>query len=151
MAFSPLTWLAVGIVIMALEIVMPGFIIFWFGLGGVITALLVFIGIVPIESAEYQWLVFFLSSFALLGAWQFYFRKRFFKGKLSDESRDATLTNLKGKVSRKILPGIPGEVELYTLFHGIKIWQAESADAIDEGEEIVVVEADGIKLIVRKQ
>ena len=46
---TPLTWLAIGVILMAVEIVAPGFIIFWFGLGAALTALLSFTGIVESE------------------------------------------------------------------------------------------------------
>jgi len=148
MTFSPIVWLAIGIIIMACEIFMPGFIIFWFGAGGVLTALFIFIGIIPANSAEWQWIFFFLSSLVLLGVWQIFLRKKF-QSDVVDVSRDATLLNLRGKVTARIVPGIPGEVELYTMYHGIKKWQAESGEIIEPGEEITVTDANGIKLIVK--
>jgi len=148
MAFSPIVWLAIGIIIMACEIIMPGFIIFWFGAGGVLTALFIFIGIIPADAAEWQWIFFFLSSSALLGLWQFFFRKKF-NADVVDESRDATMNRLKGRATAKISPGIPGEVELYSSYHGIKKWQAASTEVIEAGEEVEVSDANGIKLIVK--
>ncbi|HRZ25453.1 MAG TPA: NfeD family protein [Spirochaetota bacterium] len=148
MSFSPIVWLASGIIIMACEIFIPGFIIFWFGAGGILTALFIFIGIIPENNAEWQWIFFFISSFALLGFWQLILRKKFQRNTV-DVSRDATLVNLRGKAISRIEPGIPGEVELYSLFHGIKKWQAESDETIESGEEITVIDAKGIKLIVK--
>jgi hypothetical protein len=149
MALSPAVWLAAGIIIMALEIVMPGFIVFWFGAGGVLTALFVFIGILPAEEAEIQWIFFFLSSLLMLAVWQLYFSRRF-KSTSADLSRDATLVNLRGKVIEEIHPGIPGKVELYTPYHSIKVWSAESSEQIEFGREIAVMDADGIRLIVKE-
>ncbi|PKL19294.1 MAG: hypothetical protein CVV49_01545 [Spirochaetae bacterium HGW-Spirochaetae-5] len=148
MAFSPITWLAIGIILMALEIVMPGFIIFWFGAGGLLTALFVFIGVLSPVSAEWQWIFFFLASLSMLGLWQLILKKRF-QSRVIDSSRDATLQNIRGKAVSKIAPGIPGEVELYTGYHGIKKWQAESAEIIEAGDEVLVTDANGIKLIVK--
>ena len=148
MALSPIVWLARGVILMALESVMPGFIIFWFGAGGLLTSLFVYTGIISPVSIEGQWIFFFLSSLAFLGLWQVFFKKRF-QSSVVDPSRDATLQNIKGRVTLRITPGIPGEVELYTLFHGIKKWQAESAEIIEAGEEVVVADANGIKLVVK--
>ncbi|MGV7929773.1 MAG: NfeD family protein [Spirochaetota bacterium] len=67
MELSPLTWLSIGLILAALEILAPGFVVFWFGIGGVFTALLVRLGI--LESAEAQWLFFFISSVSLVGLW----------------------------------------------------------------------------------
>jgi membrane protein implicated in regulation of membrane protease activity len=67
-----------------------------------------------------------------------------------DKYRDVSLTGIKGKVVKKIEPGIPGKVELYSAYHGIKEWSAEADAELNENEEIQVLEADGIKLIVKK-
>jgi membrane protein implicated in regulation of membrane protease activity len=66
------------------------------------------------------------------------------------EERDPTLINLNGKCMVRIEKGRPGEVELYESYHGLTKWKAESSETISEGEEIQVVEASGIKLIVKK-
>lgn len=148
MAFSPIIWLAIGIILIALEIIMPGFIIFWFGAGALLTALFIFIGVIPPMSAEWQWIFFFLASLSMLGVWQVLLKK-IFQSRVIDSSRDATLQNIRGRAVSKIVPGIPGDVELYTVFHGIKKWQAESAEIIEAGDEIVVTDANGIKLVVK--
>lgn len=148
MALSPIVWLAIGFVLMTIEIIMPGFIIFWFGAGGLLTSLFVYTGIISPVSAEGQWIFFFLSSLIFLGLWQVFFKKRF-QSSVVDPSRDATLQNIRGRVTSRITPGIPGEVELYTVYHGIKKWQAESAEVIEAGDEVVVTDANGIKLIVK--
>jgi membrane protein implicated in regulation of membrane protease activity len=149
MAFSPIAWLAIGIIIMACEIIMPGFIIFWFGAGGILTAFFIFIGLIPADSQEWQWLFFFLSSISLLGLWQTVLRKKFHSNK-GDSSRDDTLINIRGRTTAEISPGIPGEVELYSVYHGIKKWQAESGEVIESGAEVEVIDASGIKLTVKK-
>ena len=146
--FPPAVWLAVGIVIMGLEIVVPGFVIFWFGLGGVLTAFFVFIRV--LVTPESQWLFFFVSSLFFLGLWWLVL-KRFFKSRnAKDDARDPTLTSLKGKAVSKIEPNIPGKVELYESYHSLKLWKAESKETIIEGEEINVLEANGITLVVEK-
>jgi membrane protein implicated in regulation of membrane protease activity len=47
--------------------------------------------------------------------------------------------------------GHPGEVELFSAFHGIKKWQAEADETIEADENISVIESSGIKLLVRKK
>jgi membrane protein implicated in regulation of membrane protease activity len=150
MAFSPFIWLAAGILIMGLEILVPGFVLFWFGIGGVVTSLLVFLTIIPEDNAIAQWVSFFLTSFLFLAVWHFYAGK-FFQKNLTDETGDPTLQNLRGRVVRTVMPGVPGEVELYSGFHGIKKWQAEAEEILEEGDEIRVLEARGIKLFVQKK
>ncbi len=144
---TPIIWLALAAVLMAVEIIAPGFIIFWFGLGAALTALFTFTGL--IESDEFQWLFFFASSILFLSLWFGVLKKRFHPG-TDDDQRDPTLYNLRGKCLSRIEPGKPGEVELYEVYHGLTKWKAESAGVIDINDEIQVLEASGIKLIVKK-
>lgn len=144
---TPLTWLAVGVILMAVEIVAPGFIIFWFGLGAALTAFLSFTGI--IESEPVQWLIFFASSILFLALWFGVLKKRLHPAS-DDDQRDPTLFNLRGKCIARIEPGKPGEVELYESYHGLTKWKAESTGVIEINDEIQVLEASGIKLIVKK-
>lgn len=150
MALSPMVWIAVGIAFLGFEIIAPGFVVFWFGIGALLTSGGIFIGLIAADNATAQWFFFFLSSLACLLAWHFYFKK-FFKSKGEAEERDPTLNNLKGRVVRAIMPDVPGEVELYTPYHGIKRWQAEATEIIEEGSEISVLEARGIRLLVAKK
>lgn len=142
---SPFVWLAVGIFFTALEIVVPGFFLFWFGISGILTALFVWIGI--FNSAFSQWIFFFAASLFFLAAWRLFFKK-FFRGRENDDYRDPTLANLRGRVTKTIEVGKLGEIELYTGFHGIKIWPAEADEKIDIDVDVKVVEADGIRLKV---
>ncbi len=147
MGLSFFGWLSVGLILMGLEIIVPGFVLFWFGLGAVISAcsVLIFQGLHP----EAQWLIFLTASLAFLSVWHLLLKKRFWKNE-ADDTRDPTLTGLRGRVIERIMPGIPGRVELYDSFHGIKVWQSESETDIAVGEEVIVREARGIKLIVEK-
>ncbi|MCU0849070.1 MAG: NfeD family protein [Spirochaetes bacterium] len=147
MDLSPSIWLAAGIILMALEIIVPGFVIFWFGLGGTLTSLLVFFGI--LKSAESQWLFFILSSMSFLALWFGYLKKKLSKGG-RDEARDPTLVNLQGTCIKDISPSRPGEIELFDTFHGLRRWPAESVNVIHEGDMVSVIEASGIKLVVKK-
>jgi len=149
MAFSALVWLAIGLLIMGLEIVVPGFVLFWFGVGGLLTSLFVFTRILPAGSAELQWSFFFVSSLLFLFIWHRYMKKHFSRD-IVDEVRDPTIQGLLGRVIKPIAPGMPGEVELYDNFHGLRRWQAESEDDLGEGDEVRVMEARGIKLLVTR-
>jgi len=145
---TPIMWLTLGVFLIALEIVAPGFIIFWFGLSAIITAIFAKTGIV--QDQIYLWFLFFASSIAFLGLWFGVLKKRYDKKFKEKDERDPTLVNLAGKCIVKIENGRPGEVELYESYHGLTKWKAESSETILEDEEIKVVEASGIKLIVKK-
>ena len=82
-------------------------------------------------------------------SWHFYFKK-FFRKEIVDDYNDVTLAGLKGIALSNINSNKPGRVRLYKSFHSIKEWDAFSIDDIKEGEEIEVIDADGIKLNVKK-
>ena len=142
---TPAIWLALGLILIAVETVLPGFIIFWFGLSGIITAIFSFTGI--IQNETYLWILFFGSSLTFLALWFGLLKKYFYP---QEDERDPTLINLRGKCTESIEKGRPGEVALYESYHGLTKWKAESDETILEGEEIHVVEASGIKLMVKK-
>lgn len=144
---SPAVWLAVGILLMLLEIAVPTLIVFWFGLSGLITAFAVWTGMV--DSLLYQCLLFFASSVVFLGLWFGWLKRRFVK-ETDDDKRDPTLLKLRGRCTVPIDKGKPGEVELYEPYHGIKKWKADAYESVNFEDEIQVLEADGIKLIVKK-
>ncbi len=147
MGFAWPVWIALGLVLMGVEIILPGFVIFWFGVGGIITGVFCLTGIV--KTPFYQWMVFFSSSIVFLAVWFLFFKKLMGKLKPAD-ARDPTLINLRGKVILKIEPGKPGKIRLYDAFHGLKEWKAESSETIMENEEVSVIESRGINLVVQK-
>ncbi len=140
-------WFAISAILIALEIVMPGFVIFWFGIGAFITAFISMFKI--LRDIEFQFLFFFLSSTIFLLLWFFWIKKYFVKEKINDID-DPSLLEAKGRVIKEIKTGAPGEVELYDIYHGSKKWKAKSNENIEIGEEVFVKKVDGIALIVAK-
>lgn len=131
-------WLIISGIFFVMEIITVGFLVFWFALGALITAIVsVFTDNLIIQTA-----VFVISSTLLL-----FLTKPFVK-KLS--RKDSVQTNAysiigkKGIVTRKIdsKKGI-GQVKI-----GSEVWTAKSTSAISEGTEVVVKEIDGVKVVV---
>lgn len=149
MATSPFIWLIAGFIIMALEILVPGFILFWFGFAAFLTSIISFLNL--IEEALYLWICFFCISAATLILWHFYLKNiSFFKRNTQDEYRDISLANLKGIVITEIKINKPGRIKLNQAYHGISEWKAEAKEDIALNEEVSVLDSDGIKLIVEK-
>ncbi|MEJ5284574.1 MAG: NfeD family protein [Brevinematales bacterium] len=140
-------WFAISAILIALEIVMPGFVIFWFGIGAFLTAFISLFKL--IRDVEFQFLFFFVSSTIFLLIWFFWIKKYFVKEKPLDID-DPSLAEAKGRVIKEIKPGVPGEVELYDIYHGSKKWKAKSDEEIEIGDEVFVKKVDGIALIVGK-
>ncbi|MDR2733470.1 MAG: NfeD family protein [Spirochaetota bacterium] len=144
---SALTWFIIGLALMGLEVLAPGFVLFWFGLGALLTSGLMAIGVLSSEVAE--WIFFLVSSLAFLLAWQFWFKK-FFRRDVLEEDRDATVSGQVGVVSKAIGVDSPGEVELSVYLYGLKRWAAVAEENIPEGAKVRVVEARGVRLLVKR-
>jgi len=144
--FDPVTWIAIGLGLMGLEAIVPGFVIFWFGAGAMLVALLTALGVYADQA--WQWASFFLSSLVFLGIWHAILRPRFGR-KTVDETRDPTVSGQTGSVVREIRPGVPGEVELSVPLYGIRRWQAMSDGILAEGTRVTVIQAEGVRLSVR--
>ncbi|MBV6478786.1 MAG: hypothetical protein HGGPFJEG_01543 [Ignavibacteria bacterium] len=138
-----LIWLIVGLILLLLEFIIPGFVIFFFGIGALITSL--FIYLFDMTSLSYQLLVFIVSSLICLFLLR-RFASKIFKG---DSDKEKKLNNeFEGKkaiVIREIKPNsLGGKVE----FNGT-VWEAESEFFIPESAEVEIIMNKNLKLLVK--
>jgi membrane protein implicated in regulation of membrane protease activity len=146
-SFSELFWFILGIVLFLAELIVPGFVIFFFGVGAWITALCIWIGIAPTDAI--QMLIFLISSLGVLVL----FRKKgrdYFLGKVSGLlGRDQFIDDIRGEravVMRDIAPGaLGGKVE----FHGT-LWDAAASEAIAKDTTVEILDRKDLTLIVRR-
>ena len=136
-----LFWFILGLGLFLLELVMPGFIIFFFGLGAWVTALICLIGHPGINL---QIIIFAITSTLLLIALRKIIQNKFLNSKRtrSDDVED----EFTGKEAIAMIDFgglIQGKVE----FKGTS-WSSESASEIKEGQRVVIIEKDSFKLIV---
>jgi inner membrane protein len=136
-----LFWFILGLGLFLLELVMPGFIIFFFGLGAWITALICLVGHPGINL---QIIIFAVTSTLLLIALRKIIQNKFLnsKGTRSDDVDDEFTG--KEAVAKIDFGGLKqGKVE----FKGTS-WTAESVSEIAEGQRVIIIEKDSFKLIV---
>lgn len=131
-------WLIISGAFFVLEMMTVGFLVFWFGIGALITAIVsIFTDNIIIQTS-----VFVISSTLLL-----FLTKPLVK-KLSRTDKVQTnaysVIGKTGIVTREInsKKGI-GQVKV-----GSEIWTAKSDSPILEGTEVIVKEIDGVKAIV---
>ena len=135
--FSPaLIWFLVGAAFLVSELMVPGFILVFFGAGSWITALITWQLDVGITS---QIAIFIISSLVLL----FALRKiglKTFQGE-SRENTDENMHDVKiGKtavVTQAITPHAPGEIKVMGSF-----WRAAADTEIEAGTSVVVESQD---------
>ena len=136
-----LFWFIVGLGLFLLELIIPGFFIFFFGLGAWITALVCLIGN---PGTNIQIVIFAITSVLLLIVLRRIIQKKFL--------------NSKGSQSEDVEDEFTGKEALATTdFGGIKTgkvefkgttWTAESISEIKEGQRVIIIEKENFKLIV---
>lgn len=134
-------WVIVGLALMMCEFAAPGLILFFFGIGALVTALVVWI--FPV-SLTVQLSVFSVASLiALFGLRRVL--KPIFMGSTKAESGglEEGLVGQTGTVTEAISPENPGKVSV----NGVA-WKAESLDVLAEKDRIVVSSQKSLTLIV---
>ncbi len=135
-------WFVLGLGLFLLELVVPGFIIFFFGAGAWVTAL---VCLILSPGTNLQIIIFAAASVISLIAFRRIIRKKFFYNK-EDHSDDDIEDEFSGKeaVAKGDFGGLKhGKVE----FKGTS-WTAESISEIKDGQRVIIIEKDSFKLIV---
>ncbi len=136
-------WLAVGVILLISEFIMPGFVIFFFGLGACLVGAACWLWDLSLNR---QLLMFLVSSLFLLVALRSWI-KNVFLGHVSqtngEEDRRKEFIGKRAVVVKAIRPAFTGKVEL----HGTE-WDAQSPEAIPEGTVVKVVGLENLTLNV---
>jgi membrane protein implicated in regulation of membrane protease activity len=137
-----LVWFIVGLVLFLLELVVPGFVIFFFGLGAWVTALAC---LMFHPGTNLQIVIFAVTSVLSLVGLRRIIQEKFFYGK--SEGPDAVEDEFTGKVgvaTTDFGPNKIGKVE----FKGTT-WNAESDSEITEGQSVIIIKKSSFNLIVK--
>jgi inner membrane protein len=141
--YPGLMWLIIGVTFFVLEMAVPGFILFFFGLAAWLTALGCYF--FP-WSVNTQLAVFMVLSpvclFSLRGIVQ-----KVFIGDKKDEGEDTILAHGGEKcvVTSAIKPPSEGQIKFSGTF-----WRAEADEAIEEGEVVEIVKQNNLLVTVKK-
>jgi membrane protein implicated in regulation of membrane protease activity len=141
-----LVWFVIGLVLLLAEIVLPGFVIVFFGIGAWVTTFLLLLGLIP--SSNSQLLVFLVSSILCLAL----FRKKgkqIFEGKRSGRlAPGQSIDDVRGEravvVEAIKSGGMGGKVE----FHGT-LWEADSDVDIGKGAVVEIIDRVNLTLKVK--
>jgi len=135
-------WALLGLLLITAEMFIPGFVIFFFGSGAIITGF--FSVLIPGVSGSYtaQGIIWIVSSLLTLG----FFRKRFakiFKGTILNKEI-STDVGQSVEVIEAIAPDKPGRVR----YHGTS-WKAVSyTESFEPGVKVDIVKEDNLTFIV---
>lgn len=135
-------WFILGLVLFLLELVLPGFFIFFFGLGAWVTAL---VCLLLAPGTNLQILIFAFVSVLSLLALRKIIQKKFFysKGTESEDVEDE-FTGRDAVALTDFGADIVGKAE----FKGTT-WKAESKFIIKVGQTVTIVDKENFTLIVK--
>jgi membrane protein implicated in regulation of membrane protease activity len=134
-------WFLAGLIMLILELLMPGLIIFFFGIGALVVAAICFFANI---SLNMQMSIFLAVSILLLLSLRQWIKKAFV-GHLHSNGLLSEFTGEKAVVTKQIDPVAGGRVDL----HGIS-WNAQAEELIPEGTIVEVIGKNNITLTVRK-
>lgn len=138
-------WIVVGLLIMSMELFLPGFILCFFGLGAVLTGLLTIFLPIGINA---QLVMFAVISIVLLVSFRRY-AQGYFTGRISNPNpTGAGMESHAGEtaiVTEDIIPNSThGKVE----FHGTS-WNADAEVAIKKGAKVTIIERHDLTMKVK--
>lgn len=136
-----LIWFIIGLIFLILELILPGFVIFFFGVGAWITSLACMIAN---PGTNTQIIIFSLTSVLALIALRKLLKKKFFDSKEGSSALfDDEFTGSKAVAIIPFGKGIKGKVE----FKGTS-WPASSDQEIKAGDTVIIISKESINLIV---
>lgn len=136
-------WLIAGLIALGLEAAINGFILVFFGLGALITALFA-----PWISTEQEWALFSILSIALILIFRQKIRDRI-QTKPGQDLKDDFMHSLVGKsatVQKDIQAHSPGRIEV----HG-STWTAHAKEFIPAGTTVTITHIQNMDLWVQKE
>lgn len=125
-------WLYVGAFLMFAEILSPGFVIFFFGLGAATVAGCKWL--IPSLSLSAQVALFTVFSVVYLVVLRRFMKKLFMGDTAETQAIESEYVGRLGKVVQPIRPGVPGRILL-----GDAEWSAEAAVELAIGTEVKIV------------
>jgi membrane protein implicated in regulation of membrane protease activity len=134
---NPVNWFILGFVLTVMEIIIPGFVIFWFGIAGVITGVIsLFMPNLPAQ----------IAIFVVLSGIMVFFAQKIARRwtKHSPESVGSErLHDAHGEVTARISPPDMGMVKVLG-----ELWRAESDVVIEVGASVRVRKVVGNHVVV---
>jgi membrane protein implicated in regulation of membrane protease activity len=139
-------WLVFGMILMLLELAVPSFTIFWFGLGALVVGLLLLLA--PGISLTWQILLWILASTAFAIFWFRVLKPRMTDRTTSGIAREAVLGET-AMVTRMPEGDRRGEIRFAVPMLGSDTWPFICRDEVAIGDRVAVQEISGNTMLVK--
>ena len=140
-------WLVFGMILILLELAVPSFTIFWFGLGALVVGVLLLLA--PGISLTVQILVWIIASSAFVIFWFKVIKPRMTDRTNAGISREAVLGET-AMVTRIPEGDRRGEMRFAVPMLGSDTWPFISVDEVVVGERVMVQDVSGNTMMVKK-
>ncbi|MBE6450321.1 MAG: NfeD family protein [Alphaproteobacteria bacterium] len=139
-------WLSFGVILMILELFIPGTFVVWFGLGAVLTG--VFIALFAPLSIAWQILIFVVMSIICVAFGSFVYAKIFGVNKQNAGTLKTGAKRFIGQTFEvcESIKNAKGKVII-----GDTVWLASADEDIKKGELVIVEDVNGTVLKVKKK
>jgi membrane protein implicated in regulation of membrane protease activity len=139
-----LIWFLVGLLLLFIEMIVPGLVIIFFALGAWTVAVVCLFAALSLNAQLALFIIISVLSLVLARSWV----KGIFSGYVTSRQKaDVDLNDFLGQramVTEKITPKLPGKVE----FHGAP-WEAAADGDLDEGTVVEIVGKNNLTLKVK--
>ena len=132
-------WAVAGIALILAELAVPAFVLIWFGLGGLVVALIVLL--FPSIEVTAQLSVWLVVSVAMVALWFKLFKPSFHKTRVG--MSDANVIGEIGLLTREVAPFQKGEVRFQKPMVGSDVWPCVADEAITAGARVKVLTVEG--------
>lgn len=131
-------WAVGGLALIVAELVVPSFVLIWFGVGALVVALLLALTAIGLTVQLAIWLA---VSIALVAAWFKVFRPNMHKTRIG--MSDANVTGEIGMLVHDVAPFTKGQVRFQKPILGADLWECIADEEIRTGERVRVLEVEG--------
>lgn len=139
-------WAVAGVALILAELAVPAFVLIWFGLGGLLVALVLALWQEMGSTAQLGlWLV---ASLGFTVAWFKFFKPGQLKTQVG--ASDANVVGEVGLLTHDVAPFTKGEVRFQKPILGGEVWPCRADEEISAGSRVKLVAVEGSLLKVAK-
>lgn len=131
-------WAVGGIALIVAELVVPSFVLIWFGLGALVVALALAAADIGLTAQLTLWLV---VSISLVAGWFKVFKPSMHKTRIG--MSDANVVGEIGVLVHDVAPFAKGQVRFQKPILGADVWECIADEAIKSGERVKVLDVEG--------